>query len=277
MAQTVAEAARHVRENIARIKSYLRRDETVRALETLVSTLEMYSKLKVIGNIRFELEVGLDEAITEVSRQSSIHSFLPLGANHKPIALRYIKGKEEVLCLALNSFAARLTAAAEAEAQEQARKVNEHRDQLLASGQECLGRGDNARARVFFARCADEFGQQEGLLSDIAARYKDVGLYVEAADMHQRGVDLFPKDPSHYAALIDCLVSIQEYEKAEKIYELVARQFGFHPKTLLKMAKFYVLWRKKDKAAEAAYRAIQMDPNLTEAQELLDKIDNRQI
>lgn len=277
MTQSVAEAAKHVRENIARIKSYLRRDETVRALETLVSTLELYAKLKVVGNIRFELEVGLDEALTETSRQQSLQAFLPRGPNRRPIGLRYVKGKEAVICLALTSFAERLKLAAEAEVQEQERKINEHRDQLLKSGQECLVRGDHARARVFFARCVDEYGQQEGLIANIATRFVDAQLYVEAADMYQRGVDLFPKDPSHYAALIDCHVKSQDFEKAEKAYELVSRQFGFHPKTLLNLAKFYVMWRKKDKAAEAAYRAVQMDPGLTEAQELLDKIDRRQI
>lgn len=271
---TSTEAAKHVRENIARVKSYLRRNELIRTLETLAETLIYYSKLKVVGSVRFELEVGLDEALAEVSRQPAVQELVPK-AGGKPVVLRYVKGKEAAFATALTAVAHALQQAAREEEEAQLRKLNEHRDHLLTSGQECLDIGDYARARVFFARCADEFGQEPGLLTSIAERFRAKELFVEEAEMHLRAMDVFPKEPAHYAALIDCYVALQEFEKAEKTYEQVNRHFGLHPRTLYNMAKFYLSWHKKDKAAATAYRAVQLDSSFTEAQELLDWLDGK--
>lgn len=273
MAGNLTETAKHIRENTARVKGYTRRDEPLRALDILAETLLVYAQHKFMGNTRFELEVNLDEALSEISRLPAVHALLPMGPHNQTITLRYIKNKEKVLAAALQSFAATLRAQAEEGEQARLQEIENYRKQLLSSGQQYLNKGDYVRARVFFGRVADEFGKIPGLLANLGTRYKDKELYVEAADMFQRAVDMFPKEVSNYSALIECHLAMHEFEKVQRIYVLVLRQFGTHPRTLYNMARFYLVWRKKDLAAEAAYRALQIDPEFLDARILLEKLD----
>lgn len=275
MTANLTEAAKHIRENIARVKGYTRRDEALRALDTLSETMLEYAQHKFMGNVRFELEVNLDEALTEVSRLPTVQAQLPQTGNNKPFVLRYIKGKEAVLAKALQSIALALRAEAEEAEQNRLDQIEEHRKQLLLSGQDYLNKGDHVRARVFFGRYADEFGDRPGLIADIGRRFKDKNLHLEAADFYQRAVDLFPKEAANYTQLIESLLALMEYDKVEKIYEMVLRQFGPHPRTLYNMACFYIKWRKRDEAAETAYRALQLDPEFEDARVLLDRLDGR--
>ena len=133
-----------------------------------------------------------------------------------------------------------------------------------------------ARARVFLHRCLEEYGPSDPSLYAVAAeRFLAANLPLEAAVAYEMGIETFPKEPERYSSAIDIYISMREYEKAEHIFDRVIRQFGAHPRTLLKMAYFYLEWHKKDNAAAAAYRALSLDSTLTEARTLLDAIDGK--
>lgn len=264
-----------IRENIARVKGYTRRGEVLRALDLLADTLLEYLRYTVIGNARIELETGFNEALTDVSRLPEVRAHLPRTPSNQLDPLRFIRDQEAITATKIWSITKALRDEAEKNERMQAQQEDDRRAKLIHSGQICLERGDTVRARVNFTRCADEFGHEPGLISDLAGRYKTFELYQEAADMFARAMELFPREPGNYTQAIDCLLRLQEFEKVERIYGQVARQFGLHPRTLYNMARFYLMWRKKDQAAQAAYRALQIDPNFAEARVLLDKLDGK--
>ena len=88
------EAAKAVRENIARAKGALRRDDLIRTLNVTADSLDMYARVKVMGALRFELEVNLDELLSDLCRHTTILPMLPSGPKGKPFVLRYTRGKE---------------------------------------------------------------------------------------------------------------------------------------------------------------------------------------
>lgn len=273
MITTPADPLKAIRENIARVKGYTRRGESLRALDLLADTLLDYIRYTIVGNSRFELEISFNEALTEVSRLPDVLPRLPRGANNQQEALRFVRDKEAIMATKIWSITKSIRDEAEKAERLQEQQIEERRANLINAGQICLERGDTVRARVNFTRCADEFGHEPGLITELATRFKKFELYQEAADMFNRAVEAFPRESANYTQLIDCLLRLQEFAKVEKVYGQVARQFGLHPRTLYNMARFYVMWRKKDHAAEAAYRALKIDPNFAEARALLNKLD----
>lgn len=273
---TVAEIVKNLKEDCARVKSYLRRDEILRAVDRTATMLETYSQTKVVGSTRFEVEVSLDDVLAEISRHSSVRALLPVCPNGKPLVLKIVRGKERLVSTVLTRMAQAMRAETEERAQEEQRKLEEHRQGLLRSGQECLDRGEMARARVFLHRCLEEFGRKEpDLYADVAERFRAAGLPLEAAVAYEKGIEAFPKDPTRYAAAIKIYTSMREFEKAEHLYDCVLRQFGVHPRTMLNLAKLYLEWHKKDKAADAAYRALSLDASMNEAKELLEQLEGK--
>lgn len=268
--------ARTVRENIARGKSYLRREEMIRALETTAQALREVPYVRLIGSERFEVEVGLSELLNDIIRVPKVHDLLPLGPNGQPIPVRYLKGKEDLLSKLLERLAESFRREEEEGLTARQRQQEEHRNKLVEQGQEALSAGDPARARVFWKRCLDAHGKEEpGLFLDLANRFSKAERLPEAVEIYEMGMEVLPKEAACYSGCIDACMALREYEKVEQLYERVIRQFGMHPKTLLKAAQFYYTWRRKDKAYDMALRALGMDASLTEAQDLIDLIDGK--
>lgn len=270
---STAESAKAVRENIARAKGYLRREEILRALEAGAEALSVYGKINVIGNTRFEIEVNLDETLMDISRRADISTMLPPGKDGKPFLLRYVRGKEALLSTALRRMVESLKAQAVAKEQERLGKIEQRKQELLTKGQDYLDAGDIPRARTFLRRVMDEFGAQPGILVGIAGRYRSADLLMEAAEVYEYAIEQFPRESVSYVGAIGCYMELREYEKVERLYERVLQQFGLHPRTLCNMAKFYLLWRKKGKASDCAYRALTMDPTLEEARQIMQEVE----
>lgn len=263
------EAAKTVRENIARSKASLRRDDLPRALKIIADSLDIYSQIKVIGPLRYEIEVNLDEQLADICHHTTIMTMLPPGPPGRPFILRYIRGKEKMISTALRGLAGILEQKKTDAAKEEVLKKERRKQAYLAKGQELLDAGDTPRARAVLRRVADEFGKEKGIYLDIAERYRKANLPMEAAEMYELCMAEFPKTSSAWSGAIAMYRAMQEFEKVEKLYLRVLQQFGAHPLTLCNIAQFYLDWRKKDKAAEFAIRALQRDPNMAQAKAIL--------
>lgn len=272
---SLSQSTKTIRENIARAKNAMRRDEIVRALNVTADSLDMYSRIKVTGPIRFELEVNLDELMEDLSHHTSIQPILPRDSKGKSFVIRFKRGKESLLSGFLRHISTVLEKQKKDAAEEEGEKKERRKQELIEKGQGYLETGDIPRARTTLRRVADEFGKEEGIYLDLAERYRTAKLPMEAAEMYELNVNQFPKNPAGWSGMIDMYKDMQDFEMVEKLYHRVLQQFGSHPKTLCNIAKFYMLWRKKGKAAEYAVRALQADPNLTEAQTILDEAEGK--
>lgn len=104
---------------------------------------------------------------------------------------------------------------------------------------------------------------------DLAQRFRKAKLPLEAAEMYELALENFPKESAGWSGAIDMYMELQEFEKVEQLYVRVLQQFGQHPRTLCNIANFYLQWRRKGQAVEFALRALQRDPTLEKAREIL--------
>lgn len=271
----LAPAPKNVRENIARAKAYLRREDLPRAMEAMGTALRAYAGTKLIGQARFETEVNVLEFVNDLNRHHLLRQFFEARQVFNGPYVTYARGEENTLAERLETIGAAMTEESTRKEREREAKVGMRREELILGGQAKLDEGDMPRGRSFLKRAADEFGHEPGVLADIGQRLLHKELLFEAAEMFEAAIETFPTESKAYAGSVSCYIKLQEYEKAETIYMKALRQFGAHPRTLINIARLYMLWRKRDKAYEYAKRALGIDPKLKEAQEIMEAASGR--
>ena len=261
-----------VAHNLARAKSLLKRDETIRALESMIAGLDEYEPKKIMRKSQFEIEVLVQECVAELNRQPAVRKlFETLSPRAQRAAVPYTPKQEErlrgmlaILLKGLNeSIAAKERGAADVKAKRKAL--------LQQKGLEYLQAGDMPRGKAALKVLADEFGNEPGMITQVGAWLLENKLYLDAADILERAIERFPKDSKAYGFATQCYKVTRDFEKLEAVYLRAIRQFGKHPRTLLNLAKLYVEWNKKDQAFTTAQEAFNKDNSLTEAKEIIDK------
>lgn len=260
-----------VSQNIARAKSFIKRDDPIRALDSLITALQLYDPSKLMGKARFEVEVTVEETVTDLNRLPQIRALIEALSHSSKAHLAYTPGQEEKL-LQLLGLVRKGVFEAEKEKLNKAEQEKEARRAALEQkGLGYLKAGDTARGKATLRVLADEFGNQPDVLVQVAQWFLDAELFFEAAEFAVQAVEDFPKDGKAYGIATSAYFAAREFEKGEEIYLKAIRQFGNHPKTLLNLAKLYVEWNKRDKAFDAAQLALTLDPGNAEAKAIVDK------
>lgn len=257
--------------NIARARAQLKRDDTIRALESLLAGLAEFNPRAVPGKVRFELEVILQECVRDLNRQPAVRALFEALAQSSAVQVPYTPGQEQKLLGVLTILHKALSEHKEAERQNARDRREQRRDALLQKGRDFLQTGDGPRGKSSLRKLAEEFGEEPGVLLQAAEMLFGGKFYFEAAEMLEQAIENFPKESKAYALATQSYMQIREYDKAEKIYLKALKQFGKHPRTLLNLAKLYAAWNKNEEAFRAAQEAYAKDASLQEAKTLIEK------
>lgn len=263
-------------ENLARAKAYLKRDDCLRSMEAAAAALEFYARTKIVGKAKSMAEVNFREYINELARHGIIRAFfLSRGITKEPFII-YKAGQEEELAKALRALFHALEKVGQQAEKAGQKKEEQERNESLKKGLELVyTEKEKIRGRAMLRRHLDIYGQEEGVMAEIAGHFLKAALPLEAAELYEQAMENFPKDARAYLGAIEAYTALGDNEKVEKTYLRIIKAFGPHPKTYLNMSKFYLGWHKKLKAYDYALWALQGDENLKEAQEIMDKIDKR--
>ena len=261
-----------IRENLARAKSYLNRDDCERALEAGIAAMEEYISVKVVGEAKFKLEISMVELANELSRHHLIRAFFHANRITREPFVQYARGEEKKFIERMEAILHGLRYMAQQKAQEEEEKTLARQEKLYNTGLELMSKGELARGKTYLRRYVDEYGAEPGVITDVGNIFLKHKLYPEAAELFSIAMEEFPKDPKGYAGAVTAYTEVGPPEKVEEIYLAVLRQFGPHPKTLLNISKFYLGLRKREKAWDYARQAYSKDPNLLEAKEIMDTL-----
>ncbi|RXE65451.1 tetratricopeptide repeat protein, partial [Muribaculaceae bacterium Isolate-002 (NCI)] len=141
----------------------------------------------------------------------------------------------------------------------------ERKKTLIQTGVQLMREGQAAKGRAFLKRVADEFSDEEGIRIQLGQIFAAAGQYAEAAEMYEEAMLSQPREAAAYTGAVTAWLKLREFEKAENVYKAILRTFGGHPSTFGKMAKMYLEWRQRGQAEDMALRALQADPQQTDA------------
>ncbi|MDL2315564.1 tetratricopeptide repeat protein [Desulfovibrio sp. OttesenSCG-928-A18] len=260
-----------VGQKFARAKAQLKRDDTIRALESILTALDEYEPGRLPRQVCFEIEVLIAECVQDLNRQPAVRNIFQSLAKSKNAALPYTPGEEKKLHGTLILLHKALSQNVKVKEEDAAEKKLKRKCALEQSGLEHLRSGDKPRGRASFRLLAEEYGDEPGLLAQLGEWFMQFALFFEAAEMLEQAMERFPKESKAYGLAAKCYTELREFEKAESVYLRAVKQFGSHPRTLLNMAKLYMQWNKKEEAFRAAQEAWNKDNSLSEAREIADK------
>lgn len=267
--------AKRVRENIARAKSALHKGDLVKSLHAADDAVREMATAKIFGRDKFEVEVHVQEFLKDFNRHPDVKKYFFDKNIHVTPYVRFDRGKERELLAAIGDILDDLEnreARAEQEAEE---KRSRRKEEMLQKAQLSLDRQEFPKGKSILRNVAEEFGHEEGVLTDCGARLLKAGLYFEAGEMLEMAVEQNPRDSHALAYAVKAYKNAREYPKMEKLYKFAIKTFGSHPRTLLHMAEMYMDWRKYDEAYDFAKQAYESDNSLDAAKEIVDKVGKR--
>lgn len=265
-------AAGRLKRNIARAKGSLRKKEYSKAIKAAQLAFAARADCAgLVGQKRIEVDFSLQEFCTVFSGHQGILELLDhFRIRHRPF-ISYNRGGAETVITKLDILATRLDDHLRELNQAEFAKIQANKDKWVSKGQACLERGELPLGRSCLRRAAEEFGHEEGVLVTLSEMLLAKDLHGDAAEFLARARKLFPQDNRAYTLGVKAHMEQGEWEKAEAIYLAALKVFGNHAITQLNLARLYVKWNKRDKAWEYARMALEQNPDLTEAQEIMKK------
>ncbi len=267
--------AKRVRENIARAKASLHKGELPKSLHSALDGVREMKTAQIFGREKFEVEVHLQEYLKDFNRHPDVKKYFFDRNVHVTPYVRFDRGGEAALIEALDKILFDLETKDEIAQQEEEEKLARRKEELLESAQLCLDRQDFTKGKSLVRRVVEEYGQEEGVLTDCGARLLKAGLYFEAGEILEQAVEQNPRDSHALAYAVQAYKNAREYPKMEKLYKFAVKTYGSHPRTLLHMAQMYMDWRKYDEAYDFAKQAWEGDNSLDKAKEIVDTVGKR--
>lgn len=267
--------SKRVREHVARAKAALTKGDLVKSVHFAYEAMNTLVGGNIFGRDKFECEVHIQEYLKEFNSHSDIKDHFSAQGIHVTPFIRYERGQEKKVLLFFKGMNEELSKAEQQQEQEQEAKKEERKQELLDKGQQFLDDKDFPKAKVYLKRCAEAYGDEPGVLTDVGARLLKAGLYFEAGEILEQAIDVNPKDSKALAHAVQAYKNAREFPKVEKLYKIALATFGMHPKTLLHMAEMYHEWHKWDDAYNYAKQAYDMDSSLDKAKAIMDETGKR--
>lgn len=261
-----AVSAKTIKEDMARAKSFVQRDEALKALRFLCKALEGLVQSQIFGREKFEISILISETLQDLMNMSTFKRLFPSG-------IPYDKGQEKALYNTLRKLHDRLEEAIEKARVERLRKKFEDLDNTLINAQEALKRNEPLEARKLFRKVAEEYPDQPGLLSDIGSRLVLAGLLQESLEYLKRASEVDPSDGRAISFLIMAFEGLAELDKAEEVVREALRRAGPNEGLQLKLAKLCIQKRNWNEAYSLAQSVLAANPKSIEAHKIVKKIE----
>lgn len=269
--QQQRQKARAIQEQMARAKGYLRRGDLVKSIDAAIEAFAMKRGVALMGKDKVETHYALEQFCLEFSSNSQVQEFLEsINVRVKPI-IAFKPGNEGKINERLALIRKGLVKLEEAREGKDKEKREARKTHLFGTGRNLFESKNFPKGRSFLRKAVEEFPDDPQMLLDIARLFMKHDFPSDAFEVLEEMMRLYPERPEGYSLGTKALLAEERYEKAEEVYLAALRQFGKHPMTLLNMSKMYLEWRKKDKAFETAKQALDADPTLEEAREIVEK------
>jgi len=269
--QEQRQKAKSIQEHIARGKGYLRRGDIVKSIDAALLAFEQRRDATLIGKDKVETNYSLDEYCIEFSAHYDVLQFLEsIKITVRPV-LAYASGKEQQIMERLQLLRKGLVKVEQAKEESKMQQREGRKQKLFGRGRDFFESSNYPKGRSYLRQLVEEFDDDPQLLCDVARLYLKADFALEAWEVLEGAMQGFPDKSEIYSLATKALCVEKQYEKAEEVYLAALKQFGKHPMTLVNMSKMYLEWRKKDKAFERAKQALEQDPSLEEAREIVEK------
>jgi tetratricopeptide (TPR) repeat protein len=259
----------NARKKLAGVSSLLKQKKAMPAVQAVYDAVVIMLRGSLMKSEREEFQELLDSTVHILNGDKKLREDYPLIIN-------YTHGEEKALMEVLRELLKELQEKVSANAQDLLKAMEKRKRESLEQGQSLIEKGDVPEAHILFNQLIREFKDDTELRAEIADKFIKAGLYEEALSYLEDALAHDPNAIFLYNRIGIVLRKMQDFATAEKYY-LKALQLNDKDEYLFfNCGRLYYDWKKWDKMAEAAKRAIKINPNFAEAEKML-KFANKKI
>lgn len=248
----------NARKRLSSVSTNLKKGKYMAAVQAVHDGLLTMLKQSLMKSERTEFEELLRKVAYSLNSDNNLRKVYPLVIDYEP-------GKEKFFLDAMVELLRLLQEKMNEEAQLDIAALAARKEQGLAEGQKHLDNQDFDKAKSVFDKLISEFSGDVELKADIADRYLKAGRYQEALDLLEDALRDDPNAIFLYNRIGIVLRKMKNFETAEQYYLKALTICDDDEYLFFNMGRLYFDWKKWSKMAEAAERAMGINPEFTEA------------
>jgi tetratricopeptide (TPR) repeat protein len=225
------------------------------AIVTVISAPLMKSEREEFANM-------LADVVSLLNKNKELRKVFPLLLNYTP-------GEEKKLLEQIFEMRKVLQDDVNESAQKDLASLETRKQAELERGQKHLDQQEFDQAKQVFDDLTNEFAGDSELKAEVADRYQKAGLNEEAVGYLSSAINESPDSLHLYNRIGIVLRKMQDFQSAENYYikalEITQTDEYLH----FNLGRLYFDWQRWDKTAEAAQRAVELNPGFDQARKLL--------
>ncbi|WP_243545540.1 tetratricopeptide repeat protein [Pseudodesulfovibrio tunisiensis] len=250
------------RKKLNSIGSLLKKGKYMPAVQAVHDSLIIILKNPVMKNEKTEFEELLQKVTYTLNSDASLRKIYPLVISYDP-------GQERKLLDQMRALLQELQSLVNDEVQEDIQAMAARKTTELAKAQSLLDGQEWDKAKSVFDQLIADFGGDTDLKADIADRYINSARYQEAFSLLEEALQDDPGAIHLYNRIGMVLRKMQDFATAEKYYLKALSLSSDDEYLLFNIGRLYYDWRKWPKMAQAAERAVEINPGFAEAVKML--------
>ncbi|MBQ9536380.1 MAG: hypothetical protein IJU79_01170 [Desulfovibrionaceae bacterium] len=255
---------REIREPLLRAQGYLKSAQPVQAMQAMSQALRAMQGRSL--SLLRTLTKPIQDFLAQLEASPRIQILLDGCVPDDMCAFPYRLGQEGTLAVVLEGLVKILQRQEQyIEDKQKAALIYKRRDTLFETGKTYLTQGALALALAFFSKMVQEFAEEPDIWQAPAKLLENAACKRELATFYERVLEVQPKNAEVYSRAINVWLELEAYPEAERLFIAFAKTFGRHPRTLSRMAQFYLHWGHLEQAESLAKEALSKDSTLKEA------------
>ncbi|WP_432737762.1 tetratricopeptide repeat protein [Maridesulfovibrio sp. FT414] len=252
----------NARKKLSGISSLLKQQKAMAAVQAVYDAVLVILKGGLMKSEREEFQDLLDNTVHILNSDKKLREDYPL-------IISYVRGEEKELLDTLREILQELQKNVSANAQQMLAAMEKKKRETLEQGQALIEENKVSEAQKLFNKLIREFKDDTELRAEIADKFIKSGLYSEALEYLEQALANDPDAIFLYNRIGIVLRKMKDFEAAEKYY-LKALQINNKDEYLyFNTGRLYYDWQKWGKMAQAAEKAVAINPNFAEAEKML--------
>jgi len=250
------------RQRLTSINSSLKQGKYMSAAQALNDAIVIMLSAPLMKSERDEFANMLNDAVYSLTNSKELRKVFPL-------VLEYTPGEEKKLLEQLAEMRKVLQEDVNEGAQKDLAALEVNRQTELDRGQKHLEQQEFDQAKLVFDKLTSEYAGDAELKAEVAERYQKAGLNEEAVGYLSAAITESPDSLHLYNRIGIVLRKMRDFDSAENYYKKALELTQADEYLFFNLGRLYYDWQRWDKTAEAAQRAVGLNPNFVEAKKLL--------
>lgn len=250
------------RQRLTSINSSLKQGKYMSAAQALNDAIVIMLSAQLMKSERDEFASMFNDAVYSLNNNKELRKVFPL-------VLDYTPGEEKKLREHILEMLKVLQEDVNEGAQKDLASLEARKQTEMDRGQKHLEQQEFDQAKQIFDALTAEYAGDAELKAEVAERYQKAGLNAEAVGYLSAAIAESPDSLHLYNRIGIVLRKMQDFQSAENYYKRALELTQADEYLFFNLGRLYFDWQRWDKTAEAAQRAVGLNPTFDQAKKLL--------